>query len=518
MRTVERYRVNIAVAIVVLSMLPAVWIFASNRDIPQLGTYQDDGLYLIAAKSINEHRGFRILNLPGEPFQTKYQPVYSLLLALIWSIDAGFPGNLALINICQGLLFVAFIALSGLLFRSLRFSAIKCAVLCSFLALSPWVIYWATVPISDYLFAALVVSTFCVLNHASKAGRRWFFVAGAIAAAAYLTKSAGLLIVPAVIFGSWRRRDHWSVVLFLGPILPVVAGWMLWAHVNRTKLNHPILWYYTDYVAAHVNNGGLAALREIISSNILSFTGAAGSVVIYDLPESLAGRFLSILVTAALFTGGVRVVKRTGSLDYPIFCALFTIVLCVWNFSPNVRLMLPLLPLLAIGLYLEAEVFAGLIRQALKQSTAANRFVAYLIIACALAGSVHGVQRNTLFITRSLPDFLKRGREWSDRSRTAFRWCQRFLPASSIVLASDDTLVYLYTGLKSVRPVPNSVAFYKRDHAGMMANFTKLDELSGFFGITHILIGPNDYMDFEPEDRSEIFRLVLDDPFTPPME
>src|ERR1700716_2743518 len=100
MPTVERYRVNIAVAIVVLSMLPAVWIFASNSDIPQLGTYQDDGLYLIAAKSINEHRGFRILNLPGEPFQTKYQPIYSLLLALIWSIDAGFPGNLALINIC----------------------------------------------------------------------------------------------------------------------------------------------------------------------------------------------------------------------------------------------------------------------------------------------------------------------------------------------------------------------------------------------------------------------------------
>src|SRR2546430_924413 len=104
MPTVERHRVYIAVAIVVLSMLPAIWILASNRDVPQFGTYQDDGLHLIAAKSISEHRGFRILNLPGEPFQTKYQPLHSLLLALIWSIDADFPGNLAFISIYQGLL------------------------------------------------------------------------------------------------------------------------------------------------------------------------------------------------------------------------------------------------------------------------------------------------------------------------------------------------------------------------------------------------------------------------------
>ena len=37
---------------------------------------------------------------------------------------------------------------------------------------------------------------------------------------------------------------------------------------------------------------------------------------------------------------------------------------------------------------------------------------------------------------------------------------------------------------------PTAFAFYTNDHAGMLANFTHLDEVSRAFGITHILINP----------------------------
>jgi len=71
----------------------------------------------------------------------------------------------------------------------------------------------------------------------------------------------------------------------------------------------------------------------------------------------------------------------------------------------------------------------------------------------------------------------------------------------------------LYTGRKSVRPVPNSIAFYTNDHAGMLANFTGLDQLVDTFGITHILVSPGDYVtEFEPDDRKEIIRLLLENP------
>jgi hypothetical protein len=501
-----------AVAIVALALMPALWILASNRDIPQFGTYQDDGLFLIGAKSLSEHQGYRISNLPGEPFQTKYQPLHAWLLASIWSIDGKFPDNLTLVSIYQALVLVSFIALSGLLFRSFHFSPLESAALCVFLALSPWIIYWATVPFSDYLFAALVAGTFLLLNRAD-ANRRLLLAAGIMAAAACLTKAAGLLIVPAVLIGSLRRRDWRSAGVFLIPALPAIIGWTLWANGHRVASDQPILWYYTDYIGAFLKNGGLRALPDIIPHNLVSIMTAAGSVLIHNLPDSTPGRFLCILVAAATVTGSVRIVKRTGMFEYPVFCLLLVLTLTVWNFSPNVRLMLPMLPLLAIGLYLEGGVLAQLIRRSLQGRDFGNRVAAYVILAGIVVGCLYGIRQNAIFIAREIPALLQQGRDLTARSREVFRWCRTSLPPSAVVLASDDTLVYLYTGRKSVRPVPNSVAFYTNDHAGMIANFTHLDEVTRAFGITHILINPDDYeTEFEPADRRQILKLLLDDP------
>jgi hypothetical protein len=496
-----------AIGLVALALTPALWVLASNRDIPQFGTYQDDGLFLIGAKSLSEHQGYRISNLPGEPFQTKYQPLHAWLLAGIWSINRTFPGNLALVSIYQALVLVSFIALSGLLFRSFRFSPLQSAALCAFLALSPWIIYWATVPFSDYLFAALVAGTFLLFN------RRLFFAAGVVAAAACLTKSAGVLIVPAILIGTIRSRDWRSIAIFLAPVLPAIAGWTLWASFHRIPSDQPILWYYTDYIGAFLKNDGLRALPDIIPHNLMSIITASGSVVVHDLPDSMPGRFLSILVVAAMVTGAVRIVKRTGLIEYPVFCLLLALTLSVWNFSPSVRLMLPLLPLLAIGLYLEGEVVVQLIRRSLQGKDFGNRVAAYVILAGIVVGCLFGIRQNAIFITHEIPALLQQSRELTARSREVFRWCRMSLPASAVVLASNDTLVYLYTGRKSVRPVPNSVAFYTNDHAGMLANFTHLDEVTRAFGITHILINPRDYeTEFEPEDRQQVLHLLLDNP------
>jgi len=497
----------LAVAIVALALMPALWVLASNRDIPQFGTYQDDGLFLIGAKSLSEHQGYRISNLPGEPFQTKYQPLHAWVLTGLWSLNRDFPANLVLVSVYLAVALVSFIALSGLLFRSFGFSPLESAALSAFLALSPWIVYWATVPFSDYLFAALVAGTFLLLN------RRLFLAAGLIAAAACLTKSAGVLIVPAVLIGGFRGRDWRSVATFLAPVLPAIAGWTLWANSHRLSSDQPILWYYTDYIGAFLKNGGLRVLPQIIPHNIVSIMTASGSVLIHDLPDSMPGRFLCILVVAAMVTGAVRIVKRTGFIEYPAFCLLLTLTLAVWNFSPSVRLMLPILPLLAIGLYLEGRVLAQLIQRSLQGKDFGNRVTACVILAGIVLGSLYGVRQNGIFITRNIPALLQQSRALTARSREVFRWCRSSLPQSAVVLASDDTLVYLYTGRKSVRPVPNSVAFYTNDHAGMLANFTHLNEVAGAFGITHILIGPGDYeTEFEPADRQQILHLLIDDP------
>ena len=506
-------RSAVAVVLVALALIPALWVLASNRDIPQFGTYQDDGLFLIGAKSLSEHQGYRMLNLPGEPFQTKYQPLHAWLLAAIWSIDSSFPGNLVLVSMYQAIAMIAFIVLSGLLFRSFSFSPLQSAAMAAFLALSPMVIYWGTVPFSDYLFTALVAATFILLQHARQKSRGWFLAAGMMATAAYLTKPAGLLIVPAVLLGGIRRREWRSLLLFLAPILPAAAACTLWASARLTPSDQPILRYYTGYLGTFFKGGALAALPDIFPHNVTTLMMTAGSVAVQNLPASMAGRFVCILITAAMVRGTVRIVKQTGLIEYPVFCLLLALTLSVCYFSPTVRLMLPLLPLLAMGLYAEGAVLAQHIVRSIQGREIANRIAAYGITAALLAGCVFGLRSNGRFIAREIPALLQQGRESTARSRPVFAWMRATLPPSAVVLASDDTLVYLYTGRKSVRPVPDSVAFYTHDHAAMLANFTGLDDVTRAFGITHILINPDDYVtEFEDQDREQILRLLLDNP------
>src|SRR5215813_13966551 len=48
------------------------------------GSYHDDGLYGVLAKSLASGNGYRVISLPSEPHQTKSPPLYPFLLSLIW--------------------------------------------------------------------------------------------------------------------------------------------------------------------------------------------------------------------------------------------------------------------------------------------------------------------------------------------------------------------------------------------------------------------------------------------------
>ncbi len=48
---------------------------------PHLGFYHDDSIYWVSARSLATGDGYRIESLPGEPYQTKYPPLYPALLA-----------------------------------------------------------------------------------------------------------------------------------------------------------------------------------------------------------------------------------------------------------------------------------------------------------------------------------------------------------------------------------------------------------------------------------------------------
>src|SRR5690242_11650182 len=90
-------RKPLVLAIVLLALTPAAYLAWVARDMPHFGHLHDDSIYWVTAKSLAEGKGYRILSLPAEPYETKYPPLWPLALAAIWRIDARFPQNLRLV-------------------------------------------------------------------------------------------------------------------------------------------------------------------------------------------------------------------------------------------------------------------------------------------------------------------------------------------------------------------------------------------------------------------------------------
>src|SRR5438067_10250040 len=88
-----------AIALAALVAVFAITATVVLTSTPVIGAFEDDGIYLVTAKSIAEGSGYRRLDLPGEPFQTKYPPLYPFLLSLIWRCGPGFPRNVPAMQI-----------------------------------------------------------------------------------------------------------------------------------------------------------------------------------------------------------------------------------------------------------------------------------------------------------------------------------------------------------------------------------------------------------------------------------
>src|SRR5438445_1940416 len=81
---------RIAALVLAVSLLPAAYVAWESRD-QMVGRAHDDGLYAVSAKALLAGRGYRVLSLPGEPYQTKYPPLMSALIAALLPLSPDFP-------------------------------------------------------------------------------------------------------------------------------------------------------------------------------------------------------------------------------------------------------------------------------------------------------------------------------------------------------------------------------------------------------------------------------------------
>lgn len=107
---------NILLAL--LALAPSARLAWTWRAMPHLGMSHDDALYLVSAQSLAQSHGYRIESLPGQPFQTKYPPMFPILLALAWKISPSFPENLPVAMLIAWLMLLPLVFFIHALFRN----------------------------------------------------------------------------------------------------------------------------------------------------------------------------------------------------------------------------------------------------------------------------------------------------------------------------------------------------------------------------------------------------------------
>ncbi len=483
----------IALGVFVLAIAPAAYLAWTLRAMPHLGFYHDDSIYWVSAKSLAECHEYRIASLPGQPYQTKYPPLYPILLAGIWKINPNFPANLPLATLFAWLLLPIYLAMVWAFFRQYGFSSREQCLLVLTAGLSPVAATFSFSLMPELLFTSLLVASVLLAERSlADDAPPWLPVlAGVCGALAYLTKSAaGPLLLTAPVYFVWRRQFV-KAALFFGAMLPAVAGWQWWAARHVSHSWDLVTLYYTNYFGFQIYNVSLRDLPLVFWHNLDGFLLGAGKLLTFDVPYG--AKPLERVVAVAAIAGVVRLARRTRKLQYPLAAVGISALLLVWHYVPDQRFVFPLYPLLLAGLWTElANVWLAL-RAAWKKPAAAERAVAF-----AGAGALAALALFVCFTTFNglfyfLPDLLGSYRDAFENRKPAYEWIAKNAPPDANVFAYDDPLLYLYSGRKSCNlPIPPKL-YYHNDDAGIDKLLHSIPDFARQYQLSYVLLTPSDF-------------------------
>jgi len=503
-----------AIGVFLAALLPSAYLAWTLRAMPHLGFYHDDSIYWVSARSLAMGDGYRLQSLPGEPYQTKYPPLYPALLAAIWKLNPQFPANLPLATAFAWLMFPLFAGALWIFLREYGFGWCERTILLLAAALSPVAVVFSFSLMPELLFTALLLACMILAERAIGPDQPvWVaLLAGICAALAYLAKSIALPLLITVPFCFALRKQFAKAGVFFVAMLPAVVGWQWWMvrHVSHAWDN--VTLYYTNYAGYQLYNVPLKDLPLVIWYNLDGFLQGAGKLLIFDVPYG--SKHLERVVAIAAIAGCVRLARRTRRLQYPLAALGMTAILLVWHFPPDQRFVFPLYPLLLAGIATEVRNLCGALRTVWRKPALADRFVVAGFATLLGALAAFAVFCTAFGLKRVVPDLFATYRVDFEARERAYAWVERNVPPDANVYAYQDPMMFLYTGHKSCRlPIPPKFLYHGDDKGieklmGSMAAFARDQRLD------YLLLTPDDYhRDLNDKGTAGLERALRSDDF-----
>lgn len=479
-----------------LIALPA-WFAWEARGLPHLGHFHDDGIYFGTAHTWASGLWHRIESAPGMPVQTRFPPLFPMLMASWLGQPVVALFGLYLLAVGAA---VAWVRQAGFAPRYQLAVAVG-------IGTSPYFVLFAASFMSEMLALTFTFAAFLALLWRPLRSQWMVYVAAALfASGAYLTRTA-LLAVPVgiVVYLLFRKNLRGSAIFAL-TCLPALVGWnwfvKSYADPNATG---PALWY-TNYAGFYAQNVTLELLPTVIWKNLTMLLQASGGLLYFNTGDSI----VDINVARLFVFGAVSGLFRLRVLSaYHVVALVYVAELLVWNYVPHERLLLPLLPLLLLGLFRELEHFAQLVQGSWQKQRGAAIVIGGVLAVGLLSAAYKQIEGTVVYVRGLVPRY----EQLLASKQPAFAWIRDNTPPTARFLAYDEATLHRYTGRTGWGMHFPTKLYYQDNRPGIVAFFAGAAEVARQQGLDYLLLTPNDFeQDLSPEEREQVAKQILATP------
>lgn len=441
------------------------------------GIYHDDAVYVSTAKSLAQGTGYKLINLPGSPNQTKYPILYPAMLAIIWKLWSSFPENLAIMQLFTLLIAAVTVGLTYLyLIRFHHFSrgiVITALLLCA--TSSPY-LYFCGLTLSEMPFALLfIVAIWSLDRQMAKPDDRWNIqlLLGITIALPFLCRTIGFFIIPIGLMLLYGYGRPWRLTALV--VLCVISPWIVWMLVASNGDTNAISAYYTDYISWWLTFGISNIKSFIVFNTLYTLIGSVTACIgLFNTNFWFPAKLwpLIAIIGVLAYTGLVRHLFKGGVL--PCLLVGYLLVVLVWPWPPF-RFLIPIMPFLLVYLLNSIYSLSKKIPFVTMPKGVGVLGIAFLLIVNSLT-FYQGV-KNSQNMHYPFLRQMNQPLSWSSYE-DIFKWIKDNTELNAVIASGLDSMIYLYTGRKGLRPFelhPTSL-FYGEDGSplGTEENFMKL--------------------------------------------
>jgi hypothetical protein len=496
----------------VLTVTLLVYLFNVERWHPTafFGRMHDDSIYFSTAKALAEGKGYVLISFPGTPPQTKYPILYPWLLSWVWRVNPYFPDNLV-----DGIRLTEFfgcwsLVASFLLLRKLPSmsdaSALGLTAICAF---QPIFLRLSGTIMSDVPFMALVLTALVLADSATHTDSSTFNVvaAGVASALSMGMRTIGVTVVAGIFLAALRRRAYRQAILLIA-VAAFVVGLESWPtmfhHAAPPALSgsnplepgwNQVLAYYTNYFdyAWRMGVPTISAFLSMVKLNFLLLVSSPG--------YTLAGpttKWVSVF-TAILSVPIILGISRQRKCPYwePNFYVLFCYcaVLLIWPCPQPERFLLPFLPLLFAGLWLEMRRLGKILLANLRgpvpmqQRVAAGGITFVMLWLFVFIGWKYLVSD-----PRSLRLAAESRQHALEEREQAYGWIREHTEPDVSIASYNDGILYLYTGRQGLRPLMSlPTVGYLSDEKSLMRDIAHVTDAAQHVGARYWVTTSEDF-------------------------